>query len=152
MIITSLSEFLICLDRANICGINELLNLWWSSLHFLDLPSALSGQINYKRYKSTSLTSSYPLLFLISPARAAEVARAHGRRPPKSLVSDENFKPEHALFCRELRFVAIYALFGDLWSKKVPIWVKNSVSWTRSALLHGIYFIFYWVDIANFQT
>ena len=30
----------------------------------------------------------------------------------------ENFKPEHKLFCRELRFVAIYALFGDLWAKK----------------------------------
>ena len=36
----------------------------------------------------------------------------------KSLDADENFKPEHTLFCRELRFVAIYALFGDLWAKK----------------------------------
>ena len=45
-------------------------------------------------------------------------------------------------FCRELRFVAIYALFGDFWAKKVPFWVKNSVSWARSALLHGIYCIF----------
>ena len=48
----------------------------------------------------------------------AEVAREHGWHPPKSLDSDENFKPEHTLFCRELRFVAIYALFGDLWAKK----------------------------------
>ena len=64
----------------------------------------------------------------------AEVAREHGWHPPKSLDSDENFKPEHTLFCRELRFVAIYALFGDLWAKKVPFWVKNSVSWKRSAL------------------
>ena len=40
--------------------------------------------------------------------------------PLKSLDSDENFKPEHTLFCRELRFVAIYALFGDLWPKKAP--------------------------------
>ena len=31
---------------------------------------------------------------------------------------DKNFKPEHTLFCRELRFVATYALFGDLWAKK----------------------------------
>ena len=39
--------------------------------------------------------------------------------PPKILDSDENFKPEHTLFCGELRFVAIYALFfGDLWAKK----------------------------------
>ena len=74
--------------------------------------------------------------------RVAEVAREHGWHPPKSLDSDENFKPEHTLFCLELRFVAIYALFGDLWAKKVPFWVKNSVSWARSALLHGIYCIF----------
>ena len=70
--------------------------------------------------------------------RVAEVARE-----PKSLDSDENFKPEHTLFCRKLRFVAIYALFGYLWAKKVPFWVKNSVSWARSALLHGIYCIFH---------
>ena len=55
--------------------------------------------------------------------RVAEVAREHGWHPPKSLDSDENFKPEHyvriTLFCRKLRFVAIYAhFFGDLWAKK----------------------------------
>ena len=55
----------------------------------------------------------------------AEVAREHGWHPPKSLDLDENFKPEHTLFCRELRFVAIYALFGDLLAKKVPFWVKK---------------------------
>ena len=56
----------------------------------------------------------------------AEVAREHGWHPPKSLDSDKNFKLEHTLFCRELRFVAIYALFfGDLWAKKVPFWVKT---------------------------
>ena len=66
-------------------------------------------------------------LYLISQLyRVAEVAREHGWPPPKSLDSDENFKPEHTLFCRELRFVAIYALFfGDLWAKKVPFWVKT---------------------------
>ena len=56
----------------------------------------------------------------------AEVAREHGWHPPKSLDSDENLKPEHTLFCRELRFIAIYAIFfGDLWAKKVPFWVKT---------------------------
>ena len=56
----------------------------------------------------------------------SEVAQAHGRHPPKSLDSDENFKPEYTLFCCELRFVAIYALFfGDLWAKKVSFWVKT---------------------------
>ena len=59
-------------------------------------------------------------------SRVAEVAREHGWHPPKSLDSDENFKAEHTLFCRELRFVAIYALFfGNLWQKKVPFWVKT---------------------------
>ena len=48
----------------------------------------------------------------------AEVAREHGWHLPKSLDSDEDFKPEHTLFCRELRFVAIYTLFGDFWAKK----------------------------------
>ena len=53
----------------------------------------------------------------VGGGRVAEVAREHGWPPPKSLDSDENFKPEHTLFCRFLRFVAIYALFGDLWAK-----------------------------------
>ena len=76
-------------------------------------------------------------------ARVAVVVRGHRGPPPKNLDSDENFKPEHTLFCRELRFVATNALFGDLWAKKLPFWVKNSVSWARSALLHGIYCIFH---------
>ena len=55
----------------------------------------------------------------------AGIAREHGWHPPKSLDSDENFKPEHTLFCCELRFVAIYALSGDLWAKEVPFWSKT---------------------------
>ena len=73
-------------------------------------------------------------------SRVAEVAREHGWHPPKSLDSDENFKPEHTLFCRELRFVAIYALF--FWrslGKKSAFLGKNSASWARSAQVHGIY-------------
>ena len=66
-----------------------------------------------------------------------------GGPPLKSLDLDENFKPKHMLLCREIRFVAIYALFGDLWAKKFHFWVKNSVSWAGSALLHGIYCIFF---------
>ena len=81
----------------------------------------------------------------------AEVARGHGGPPTKSLGSDENFKTEHTLFCRELRFVAFYALFGDLCAKKVPFGVKNSVSWARKALLHGMYCIFCCVKFANLR-
>ena len=50
--------------------------------------------------------------------RVTEVVRGHGGPPPKSLDSDENFKPEHTLFCRELRFVAIYALFLEIFGQK----------------------------------
>ena len=57
--------------------------------------------------------------------RVAEVAREHRWHPPKSLDSDENFKPKHTLFCRELRFFAIYALFGDLWAKKCLLGSKT---------------------------
>ena len=49
--------------------------------------------------------------------RVVEVVRGHGGPPPKSLDSDENFKPEHTLFCCELRLVAIYGLLlRDLWA------------------------------------
>ena len=64
-------------------------------------------------------TPKYGQICIFGTCRVAEVERAHGRRPPKSFNSDENFKPEHTLFCRESRFVAIYALFGDLWAKTV---------------------------------
>ena len=64
----------------------------------------------------------------------AEVAREHGWHPPKSLDWDENFKPEHTLFCRKLRFVAIYALFGDLWAKKVPFGSKTVFHGKKSTI------------------
>ena len=59
----------------------------------------------------------YVFVFVLL-GRVAEVVRGLGGPLPKSLDSDENFKPKYTLFCRELRFVAIYALFGDLWAKK----------------------------------
>ena len=57
--------------------------------------------------------------------------------------------PNIRYFVAILRFVAIYALFWKSKVKKVPFWVKNSVSWARSALLHGIYCILHWVKFAN---
>ena len=65
----------------------------------------LGGQVQHNTY-----TSPYEQC-IRRTIRVAEVAREHGWHPPKSLDSDENLKPEHTLFCRELRFVAIYALF-----------------------------------------
>ena len=41
-----------------------------------------------------------------------------GARVAEKLGSDENFKPEHTLFCRELRFVAIYTLFLEIVGQK----------------------------------
>ena len=79
--------------------------------------------------------------------RVAEVVRGHVGPPPNILDSDKNFKPKHMLFCRDLRFVAIYALFGDFWAKKVPLRVKNSVSWAGSALLHGLKYIAYFTEL-----
>ena len=48
--------------------------------------------------------------------------RTGGTRRKVWTRSDKNFKPEHTLFCRQFRFVAIYALFGDLWAKTVFLW------------------------------
>ena len=72
--------------------------------------------------------------YLVSIAGWQKLRGGKWGPPLKSLDLHGNFQPEYTLFCRELRFVAIFALFGDLWAQKVPFWVKNSVSWARSAL------------------
>ena len=62
--------------------------------------------------------------------------------PPKSLDSDENFKPEHTLFFRELRFVAIYALFGDLWAKKC-LFGSKTVFLGQEVHYYMVYFAYF---------
>ena len=89
------------------------------------------------------ISQSEPLVW----DRVAEVAREHSWHPAKSLDSDENFKPEHTLFCRELRFVAIDALFGDLWAKKVPFGVKTVFLGQE---VHYLVYIAYFTEL-NFQ-
>ena len=42
--------------------------------------------------------------------RVAQSAEAQKRRCTKILVVDENLDPQHTLFCREISFVANYAL------------------------------------------
>ena len=83
--------------------------------------------------------------------RVAEVAREHGWHPLKSLDSDEIFMPEHALFCRELGFVAIYALFLEIFAQKSAFLGQKQCFLGKNALLHGMYCIFYWVTFANLQ-
>ena len=99
--------------------------LQWAVLGWTELYCIVMG---FTRWYWTGLGSARMYWAVLVCNRVAEVEREHGWHPPKSLDSDENFKPEHTLFCRELRFVAIYALFEDLWAKKMPFWVKNSVS------------------------
>ena len=63
----------------------------------------------------------------VRSTRVAEVVQGHGGPLPKSLDSDENLKHKHTLFRRELRFVAINALFGDLWAKKCLLGQKPAI-------------------------
>ena len=91
---------------------------WWHcSFHILH-PITLfpvDAEMCYVLFSNFTLQSHGVVVHILD--RVAGVAREHGWHPPKSLDSDEYLKPEHTLFCRELRFVAIYALFfGDLWA------------------------------------
>jgi len=55
-------------------------------------------------------------LFIHWTIRVAEVVRGHKGPPLKSLDTDENFKPEHPLFCRKLRlsqFTHFLEIFGQ---------------------------------------
>ena len=74
--------------------------------------------LNHRDIKDGGVCSNVRFSFVFTLTRVAEVAREQGWPPPKSLYSDENFKPEHTLFCCELRFVAIYALFLRSLGKK----------------------------------
>ena len=82
--------------------------------------------------------------------RVAEVAQGHGGPQPKSLDSDENFKPKYTLFCRKLRFVAFYALFGDLWAKKVPFLGQKRAFFGSKTVFLGQEVHYYMVYIAYF--
>ena len=63
-----------------------------------------------------------------------------GGPPLKSLDSDENFKPEHTPFCRELRFVVIYTLFWKSLGKKsafLKIFGQKSAFWVKKTVCFG---------------
>ena len=96
-------------------------HLHWS---FVLVPSINENSMSYKQWvRHSFLAISYLQVF--NTYRVAEVVRGHRGPSPKSLDSDENFKPKQTLFCRKLRFVAIYALFGDLWAKKCLLGQKQ---------------------------
>ena len=74
--------------------------------------------------------------------RVAEVVGGHGGPPPKSLDSDEKFKPGHTLFCRKLKFIAIYALFGDLWAKKC-LFGSKTVFFAKEVHYYMVYIAYF---------
>ena len=74
------------------------------------------GRTRKKLLRMCSYISSIDV-YHNNPVQGGRSFAGHRGPPPKSLDLDKNFKPEHTLFCRELIFVAIYALFfGDLWA------------------------------------
>ena len=52
-------------------------------------------------------------------SRVAEVARMREGPSPKSVDSDENFKPTPTLFCRDIKICRHLLTLGNLWAKKV---------------------------------
>ena len=69
----------------------------------------------------------------MAETRVAEVAREHRWHPPKSLDSDKNFKHEHTLFCRELRFTHLLEILGQkkclLGQKQCFLGKKCTITW-----------------------
>ena len=76
-------------------------------------------------------------------SRVAKVVRRHEGPMPKSLDSGKNFKPQHTLYRRDIMICRDLRTFWKTLGQKVLIWVKNNVSWEKSALLHGTYCILY---------
>ena len=64
--------------------------------------------------------------------RVAEVVQSREGPLPKSLDWDENLKPLHKLFCRDIK---ICRDLRTLWKTLA----KHSVSWARSTPLHDTY-------------
>ena len=56
--------------------------------------------------------------------------------------------PNIRYFVAILRFIAIYALCGNLWAKKCFFGSKTVIFCARNALWHGMYCILYWVKFA----
>ena len=115
--------------------------IWWSRWSWLSMWSRCSRSSGWSTWSRLTMWSGYWSwnfqLKMHRGCRVAEVVRRHGRPPPKSLDLDENFKPEYTLFCRDLH------TFCRSLGKKSAFLGKNSASWAGSALLHGIYCIFY---------
>ena len=68
--------------------------------------------------------------------REAEVVRRHEGPSLKSLYTTENFKPYHTISCSDIKICRDLRSF---WKSLG----KNSISWERSTLIHGINCILY---------
>ena len=74
--------------------------------------------------------------------RVAKVARGHGGPPPKSLDSDENFKSEHTLFCRELR-LARFTHFFEIFGQKKRLFGSKTVFLGQKVRYYMLYIAYY---------
>ena len=54
-------------------------------------------------------------------------------------------------FCHDIKICRNFCTFWVTLDIKVLLWARNSVSWARSALLHGTYCISCWIKFANLQ-
>ena len=54
-------------------------------------------------------------------------------------------------FCHDIKIFRNFCTFWVTLDIKVLLWARNSVSWARSALLHGTYCISCWIKFANLQ-
>ena len=95
--------------------------------------------ISYERVKHNKRGGSDGRHTCIQGGRSC----AEARSSPKSLDPDENFNPKHTLICPILKFVAIYAYFGNLWTAKVFFGSKT--------VFLGKEMHYYIVDIANYS-
>ena len=90
--------------------------IYWPSWHMgSNFCANLFEVINHQIFNK-SCESQRTFFAIAQGGRSCTGARV---APAEKFGLRQKFKPKHALFCRELRYVAIYALFGRLSAKTV---------------------------------
>ena len=83
----------------------------------------------------------FTLIFFVV-GRVAEVVWGHRGPPLKSLDSDENFKPEHTLFCRKLRFVP-FTHFLEIFGQKKCLFGSKLVFLEQEVHYYLVYIAYF---------